>query len=115
MTNPQPEAALRFTVFVDDNFHYMDQEERYQYGAFATWNEAVRACRQIVDEELLGMLKPGMTADQLFGQYTGFGSDPFIVSAESEAADQRFSAWDYARERSRALVSFDNSSSRDQV
>jgi hypothetical protein len=116
MTNTEPAAVIPFVVFVDDNFHYMDKEERYQHGAFATWTEAVAACRRIVDEELLGMLKPSMTAEQLFAQYTFFGSDPFIVSAVSEsAADRHFSAWDYARERSLALISSDGSSSRDQT
>ena len=25
--------AEQYTVFVDDNFHYMDEDERYKYGA----------------------------------------------------------------------------------
>ena len=97
--------VLPYTVFVDDNFHFMDQGERYRHGAFATWNEAVGACQRMVDEELLGMIKPGMSADELFGLYTSFGADPFILASGSHAAGQRFSAWDYARERSRALLS----------
>src|SRR5271169_3339075 len=101
MTGSQPTVVLPFAVFVDDNFHFMDEDERHQHGAFATWTEAVAACRRIVDEELLATLKPGMTAEQLFDRYTSFGSDPFVVPAPSEATDQRFSAWDYARERSR--------------
>ena len=104
MTSSQT-AALPFTVFVDDNFHYMDADERYQYGAFATWTDAVAACQSIVDEELLGMFKPGMTAEQLFAHFTSFGSDPFIVPTGGDPATHRFSAWDYAEARSRVLVS----------
>ena len=34
---------------VDDNYHYMDESERYQHGEFATLDAAIEAARKIVD------------------------------------------------------------------
>jgi hypothetical protein len=91
-----------YTVMVDDNFHYMDEDERWQHGIFATAEEAVAACRQLVERSLLEQFKPGMTAAQLYEQYAFFGEDPFVLALEgAERVD--FSARDYARERAEAL------------
>jgi hypothetical protein len=74
-------ATEKFAVFVDDNFHYMDESERYKLGEFDTFDEAVAACKRIVDEFLLTGLGPTITAEVLFKSYTMFGEDPFIVTA----------------------------------
>jgi hypothetical protein len=42
-----------YKVMVDDNFHYMAEDERWEYGTFATAEEALDACRRLVDEALL--------------------------------------------------------------
>jgi len=91
-----------YTVMVADNFHYMDEDERWEYGTFATPEEALAACRKLVDEWLALNHKPGMTAAELYSQYMSFGDDPFII-APNEAQGAAFSAWDYARERSAIL------------
>ena len=85
-----------FTVFVDDNFHYMDESKRYKLGEFETVDKAVGECKRIVDEFLLANYGPGATAEGLFANYTSFGEDPFIVPRDETAP---FSAWDYARQR----------------
>jgi hypothetical protein len=54
---------------VDDNFHYMDESKRYEHGVFATWDEAVAACKRIVDDDLARTYKPGMSSEELFGSY----------------------------------------------
>jgi hypothetical protein len=90
-----------FQVFVDDNFHYMDENERYRDGAFPTCEAAIEACRRIVDEYLGSAYRPGMTAAELYQSYTMFGEDPFIISPSG--ATCAFSAWDYARLRCQAL------------
>ena len=90
-----------YTVMVDDNFHYMDEDERWQYGVFATAEEALAACRKIVDESLAHLHKPGMTAEELYQQYVLFGDDPFIVGPDVKGV--LFSAWTYARERATAI------------
>ena len=90
---------MSYKVFVDDNFHYMDQEHRYSFGEFDTFEAAVAACQRIVDEFLEEAYKPGMKAEELYQVYIGFGEDPFIVRG-----DIRFSAWDYAKERSAQIA-----------
>jgi hypothetical protein len=91
--------AKTYTVFVDDNFHYMDESERYKLGEFPDCASAVAACKQIVDEFLASC---GANNDtELYHQYVTFGEDPWISSEDSEC---KFSAWNYARERAKELA-----------
>lgn len=85
-----------FKVFVDDNFNYTDESERYQQGEYKTEEEAISVCKQIVDDYLLGAYQPGMTAEQLCESYMNFGEDPFIRGLSKENS---FSARDYAQKR----------------
>jgi hypothetical protein len=89
---------------VDDNFHYMDESERYEHGIFPTAAEAVAACKRIVDENLANAFRPGATEQELYEAYTTFGEDPFILPVASTDDAVHFSAWDYARERCSALT-----------
>ena len=95
-----------YKVLVDDNFHYQVEEERYELGTYATAEEAVGACRKLVDEWLMHTYKPGMTAARLYELYVCFGDDPFIVGPPDTRAATRFSAWDYAQERAAAICNF---------
>ena len=90
-----------YTVLVDENSHYQDESERYEHGTFATYDEAIAACQQIVDEFLALQYHPGMTAEELYHLYTTFGEDPFIRSDDPapSARSSIFSAWEYARLR----------------
>jgi hypothetical protein len=88
-----------YSVYVDDNYHYMDEEARYKLGDFATLEEAVAACKRMVDEFLKDEVSPDLTAAERCAQYTGFGPDPFIVTDDPDAAHPPFSAWSYAKER----------------
>jgi hypothetical protein len=90
---------MTYKVFIDDNFHYMDESERYELGEFPTLDAAIAASRKIVDEYLLSAYKPGMTAHALYRSYTSFGEDPFIVAVSSNETGVLFSAWDYAKSR----------------
>jgi len=84
-----------YAVLVDDNYHYMDESERNTHGCFATLDEAIAACKQIVDEYLMQVYKPGMPAADLYSSYTSFGDDPFI---QGPGLDKPvFSAWTYAK------------------
>ncbi len=56
----------RYKVLVDDNFHFMEEDERYQHGVFPTAEEAIAVCQRIVDSDLDKLLKPGMTASELY-------------------------------------------------
>jgi hypothetical protein len=94
-----------YKVLVDDNFDYMDQDKRYEHGIFPTAEEAIAACKRIVDSNLNHFMKPGTTASELYDAYTGFGDDPFIVCVNPDDEPVRFSAWDYAKEQSRLIAS----------
>jgi hypothetical protein len=88
----------RYTVMVDDNFHYMDEEHRYKHREFSTYEKAVAACKKIVDEELRDMLKQGVKLEELSATWALYGTDPYIVGGSS-----RFSARDYVTEKTQEL------------
>lgn len=86
-----------YTVLVDDNFHYMDADERYEHGSYSSLEEALQEAKMMVNRFLEGAYEPDMTADELFEKYTCFGLDPFIQSNTEDKFT--FSAWGYAKER----------------
>lgn len=88
-----------FSIIIYENSHYMDESESYTHGEFQTAEEALDAAKNIVDLDLDELYTPGMSAEDLYRQYTSFGRDPQIVPGSG------FSAWDYARERSAAICS----------
>src|SRR5205823_728119 len=45
-------SMSRYKVMVDDNFHYMEEDERDEFGTFSTIEEAVASCKRIVDDDL---------------------------------------------------------------
>ena len=92
---------MSYRVLVDDNFHYMDEAERYELGAFASLDAAVAAAQAVVDAYLRSAHKPGMSARALFKSYTAFGEDPFIIAPDQQSV--AFSAWEYAKRRCNAL------------
>jgi hypothetical protein len=93
----------RYRVWVDDNFHYQDPSERRDAGTYETLEEALAACRVIVDGSLADEHQPGITAEKLYDRYTSFGCDPHIEVLDGTDKGATFSAWDYAKERCRAL------------
>ena len=98
----------KFKVQVNDNSYYMDEGERTDHGVFANADEAVAACKEIVDDDLNAMRKPGMTAKELYKLYIAFGPDPFVVPLNPSDPDVNFSAWTYAKGRCKELVSVNN-------
>jgi hypothetical protein len=91
---------MKYRVLVDDNFHYMDESERYELGQFDTLEAAVAACKSVVDEFLVSTYRPGMTVAELLEQYAFFGEDPFVYTGDGTVP---FSARDYASERVREI------------
>jgi hypothetical protein len=96
---PGPKHTYR--VYVDDNFHYMDESERYAHGEFSSCESAIDACKRIVDEFFRSYDLKSATPEYLWQQYAFFGEDPFFVSTD---ADCRFSAREYASKRCRELT-----------
>lgn len=98
---------LRYVVLVDDNFHYHDEDERFEAGRFPTLEEAITECARRVMESLDELYEPGMTAEELYDHYTSFGEDPFVVNTSTSVAQRDlvpFSAWDFAREQAPHVV-----------
>ncbi len=90
-------GPYQYIVMVDDNFHYQDESERRKLGDFATYTEAIAACKDLVDEYLQDTYSADKTAAQRLDLYKSFGPDPFIVT--DDPAVPGFSAWTYAKER----------------
>ena len=89
---------MSYTVMVADNARYMDDSEVHCAGEFKTSEDALQKCQSIVDEFLRGAYKQDMDADMLWESYVKWGSDPYIISDQSDPAC-KFSAWDYAKLR----------------
>jgi hypothetical protein len=86
---------MPFKVFIDDNFHYMDEDARITRGEFETLEAAIEVCKKIVNDCLEYAYTPGTSAEKLYEYYTTFGEDPWISGADGVP----FSAWDYAKQR----------------
>jgi hypothetical protein len=86
----------KYLVYVDDNFHYGDESERYKLGEFETREEALVACKQIVDDYFKELEKGKYSYKELWDGYVLYGEDPFIIGDNPE---ERFSAWEYAKQR----------------
>ena len=85
-----------FKVYVDDNFHYMDESERYTYGEYETYEEAVDACKAIVDEEIEAFKNNDSNMD-VYGQHCSFGEDPWVMPVPE--GKEMFSARDYVYQK----------------
>jgi hypothetical protein len=95
----QSRAAERppvYTVFVDDNFGYMNEDSRFTAGEFATYDAALAEAKEIVRSTLAEQFQPGMSRRQLMDQYKDFGLDPFISPGLKD--QPQFSAWNYAND-----------------
>src|ERR1700722_20140636 len=88
----------RYKVMIDDNFHYMDDDARREHGTYDSREQALAACRAIVEASVKAHLEPGMSAAALFKRYQDFGDDPFILVIDGRDDDAKFSAWSYAQE-----------------
>lgn len=90
---------MPYELLVDDNFHFMDESYRFSAGTFDRYEDAVAKAQAMIDGELVHMLKgkDGVSADELYDLYMGFGNDPFI--AGEPQPEEIFSASTYARER----------------
>lgn len=92
-------SGYTYTVQVDDNFHYMDEAERYKLGDFATLEEAIAASKRVVDRFLEDETSMESPAAERYRQYIHFGPDPFITTDDPAGKQPLFSARSYAEER----------------
>lgn len=89
-----------YIVYIDDNFHYMDESERIKIGDYDDCQSAIVVCKTMGDKFLAGC-DSNCTADEMFKHYTSCGEDPWIASKNQ---DCKFSAWDYAKDDGRVLI-----------
>lgn len=92
-----------FIVYVDDNYHYMDEDSRHTAGEFDTWEKAVTLAKKIVDETVIVAINDGLAPEESYDYYVMFGEDPWIVTNGTEPHDACIAAWSYARERCHEL------------
>ena len=95
----------KYIVYVDDNYHFMDEGERYMGGAFDECESAKKHCMEIVNASLMKGYRPGIDWRDLLSAYKGFGEDPWVSSSDE---DCQFSAWDYAEQRCREICKTKN-------
>ena len=69
----------KYTVCVDDNYHYMDESERRTVGSYNSLEEALEKCKAITIRSLEDLYENGVTPEKLSAQWSMFGEDPFIV------------------------------------
>lgn len=83
-----------YELLIDDNFHYMDEGERYCSGRFGSYEEALAKAERILEGEVENCWKPGQSAETTVGLYKSFGEDPFIRPAPVDR--DFYSAWSHA-------------------
>lgn len=71
----------KYEVKVDDNYHYMDESERYNAGSFSSLEKAVEKCKEVTVNSLKDCYEEGTTPEKLSAQWAMFGDDPFIQGA----------------------------------
>ena len=74
--------SKKYEVHIDDNFHYMDESERYSVGSYRSLEKAIKKCRKITIRSLKDHYEKGITPEKLHAQWLMFGEDPFIVGGE---------------------------------
>lgn len=89
-----------YKVIIDDNFHFMDENESYGSGTFSTYEEAVAKCKDIINEFLESAILPADTAEGLYMTYVMYGETPHITGSNLG----NFSSNDYARLKCSELV-----------
>jgi len=71
----------KYKVCIDDNYHYMDESERYTAGTYKSLKKAVEKCKKITIRSLEDLYEKGITPEKLSAQWSMFGEDPFIVGS----------------------------------
>ena len=72
----------KYKIYVDDNYHYMDESERYAAGSYSSLEEAVERCKEITIKSLEHFYENGITPENLSAQWAMFGEDPYVVGGD---------------------------------
>jgi hypothetical protein len=68
----------KYKIYVDDNYHYMDESERYVADSYSSLEEAVERCKELTIKSLEDLYEDGITPENLSAQWAMFGEDPFV-------------------------------------
>lgn len=93
-------TKLKYHVFIDENFHFMDESERYSSGDFDSYSEAVDKCKEIIDEFLESAITANDTSESLYMCWLMYGENPFIAGG----VEDMFSASQYTEQRCKELT-----------
>ena len=94
---------MSYRVNAADNTRYMDEAEWRTVGIYEGLEEALGACRYIIDRSLRDLYEGDMQAAQLFRLWGMMGEDAWVVPLTGAEPKPDFSGQDYARERSEDL------------
>lgn len=72
----------KYKVKIDDNYHYMDQNEQYVDSVHSSLENAIKRCKEITIRSLKNFYKEGIAPEKMSAQWAMFGVDPFITGAE---------------------------------
>ena len=72
-----------------DNYHYGDESEAYDYGEYASYEEAENAAKEIVQEFFKQNWEKGMDAESLLALYGLYGEDPVVLPSD-QSKGKRF-------------------------
>lgn len=95
-------TSQKYKVIIDENFHFMDENERYRSGGYQTFEDAVNKCKQILDEFLTDAKSVNDTPESLYMTWRMYGENPFVVGGKTS---EKFIASEYVENRCVELTS----------
>ena len=73
------EQPSKFQVIVEDNYHYMEDDDRRVVGTFDTYEKALAAARKIVTNSVKHCAEDKRDAGEIHACYVMFGEDAWIL------------------------------------
>jgi hypothetical protein len=95
------QREIAMTYFVEGLIkHRTGQSEVRRIGEYESLESAIGASKQVIDEFLAGILKPEMTAADLFSKYSDLGEVPIIFDDGDKTLNvSGFNHYSYAMNR----------------
>jgi len=74
--------SKKYSVCIDDNYHYMDESARATVASYDSLEKALEKCKKITIRSLTSFYEEGITPEKLSAQWSMFGDDPFIIGGD---------------------------------
>ena len=94
---------MSYQVSAAENSRYMDEAARRTVGIYDGLEEALAACRYVIDRSLRELDEEGLLATELFRLWGIMGEDAGVVPLRDDLPRPDFSGQDYARLRSEEI------------